>query len=127
MPTNTHSTGPRRKGGGQPNNTNALKFGIYSRRFHPLELSDLETGLLQGVGDEIYMMRVQTRRLFEIANGKETREVLIENLAALGAASTRLAGLVRTQDGLKSHTTDIASILSQALSEVMDELKPNHP
>jgi hypothetical protein len=127
MPSNTQRTGTRRKGGGQPNNTNALKFGIYSRRFHPLELSDLETGLLQGVGDEIYMMRVQTRRLFEISDGKETREVLIDVLNALGSASTRLAGLVRTQEALKSHTTDIASILSQALSEVMDELKPHHP
>jgi hypothetical protein len=117
----------RRKGGGQPNNTNALKFGIYSRQFHPLELSDLETGLLQGVGDEIYMMRVQTRRLFDIANGKETREVLIETLYALGLASNRLANLVRTQQALQTHTTDIAAILSQALEEVMDELKPGHP
>jgi hypothetical protein len=116
----------KRKGGGQPNKTNALKAGYYSRRFHPLELSDLETGLRQGVEDEIYMMKVQTRRLFDMADGEEGKGELIETLNTLGAASTRLAGLVRTQQALQSRTVDIASILSQALEEVMNELKPNH-
>jgi hypothetical protein len=45
---------PKRSRGAQPGNTNALKHGFYSKRFSQLELTDLETALGDGLGDEVF-------------------------------------------------------------------------
>jgi len=116
--------------GGQPGNVNAVKHGFYSRRFHEVEAADLEAALRDGLGDEIGLMRVMIRRVFEYANeeagdlgssGKSPTECLAAwtgTLSALGAASTRLAGLLRTQKLLGGNEDDALSALSLALGEV---------
>jgi len=92
--------GTKRKTGAQPGNTNALKHGcFYSRRFNPLEVNDLDVALREGVEDEIALLRVTIRRVFDLANEKgEDPETWFKALSTLGLASTRLAGLVRTQE-----------------------------
>ncbi len=116
--------------GGQPGNVNAVKHGFYSRRFRELEAEDLEAALRDGLGDEIDMMRVVIRRVFDYASEeagcpgsseKSPSECLASwsgALSALGAASTRLAGLLRTQKLLGGNEGEAVSALSQALSEV---------
>jgi hypothetical protein len=59
---------PKRKRGAQPGNTNALKHGFYSHRFNNLEISDLNTALSDGLTDEIALLRVIIRRVFEYAD-----------------------------------------------------------
>jgi len=54
-----------RSRGGQPGNANAVKHGFYSRKFRDLESQDLETALRDGLGDEIALMRVMIRRVFD--------------------------------------------------------------
>ena len=52
----TTNVNPKRKRGGQPCNTNALKHGFYSHRFNNLELADLGTALSDGLTDEIALL-----------------------------------------------------------------------
>jgi hypothetical protein len=86
-----------RRSGGQPGNWNALKHGYYSKRFNPLELKDLDTVLAEGLTDEIALLRVIIRRVFDFANDHEfqTLETWSGTLNTLGAACTRLSGLLR--------------------------------
>ena len=113
----------KRKRGAQPGNTNALKHGFYSPRFSPLELRDLDTALADGLDDEIALLRVTIRRVFDLATDEgEDSETWFKALSTLGMASTRLAGLLRTQKIIQGDTSSVASALSQALGEVCDEL-----
>ena len=79
-------------------NRNALKHGFYARKMIPLELSDLDTALGDGLTDEIALLRVIIRRVFDFSNDHEsqTLETWSGSLNTLGAACTRLAGLLRT-------------------------------
>ncbi len=109
--------------GGQPGNVNAVKHGFYSRRFRELEAEDLDAALQNGLGDEIDMMRVVIRRVFDYASEEAgTLDSWTGALSALGAASTRLAGLLRTQKILGGSESDTVNALSLALSEVTRDL-----
>lgn len=112
-----------RRRGGQPGNVNAVKHGFYSRRFRDLEAADLEGALQDGLGDEIALMRVMIRRVFEYANEEAAcLDSWSGALSALGAASTRLAGLLRTQRLLGGNEGDVMEALRTALGEVTREL-----
>lgn len=113
----------KRKRGGQPGNRNALKHGFYSKVYAIGEIDDLETMLKEGLEDEIAMLRVMTRRLVELANGNKSIESAIANLNTLGAAATRLGGLLKTQKILYGNDSSVSSALSEAISEVMEELR----
>ncbi|MDO9087999.1 MAG: hypothetical protein Q7U53_17465 [Anaerolineaceae bacterium] len=111
-----------RSRGGQPGNANAVKHGFYSRKFRDLESQDLETALRDGLGDEIALMRVMIRRVFDYANDNAgDLEGWTGTLSALGAASTRLAGMLRTQKLLGGNNSDALDALSKALAEVTSE------
>jgi len=116
----------QRKRGGQPGNRNALKHGFYSGRYREIEDSELQTVLSQGLEDEIGLLRVVMRRVFEYANKTEKPEAesWISTLSALGVASTRLAGLLKTQKILGGDGNEIAKTLAQALAEVNREIRP---
>ena len=111
-----------RSRGGQPGNINAIKHGFYSRRFQDLEAKDLETVLREGLEDEIALMRVMIRRVFDYANDNAgDLEGWTGTLSALGAASTRLAGMLRTQKLFAGSKSDALDALSKALAEVTSE------
>ncbi len=113
----------KRKRGSQPNNTNALKHGFYSCQFRDLETSDLDIALLNGLDDEIVLLRVIIRRVFDYTNSVEQNlDTWSKALSTLGMASTRLAHLLKTQRLLGGKESDMSSALSQALSEVTKEL-----
>ena len=89
----------KRKRGGQPGNSNALKHGFYSRRFSKLELKDLDIILNHHkFEDEIALLHVISRRMFNIAD-KEADS--IEDWAtvnfAIGSTVTRIGGLKKVQ------------------------------
>jgi hypothetical protein len=118
----------KRKRGGQPGNTNALKHGFYSHRFNNLELADLGTALSDGLTDEIALLRVIIRRVFEYADtDAQSLDTWSQALNTLGAASTRLAGLLRTQQLIAGDNGDVISVLSQAIGEVAHDLGLSDP
>lgn len=100
--------------------------GFYSRGFTGLEAAELETAMAVGLENEVALMRVVMRRLFEQAC--ESEEPGLDEwsklLGALGLASSRLAALLRTQKDLAGEKDAQASAtISQALSEVVEEMK----
>jgi len=108
--------------GAQPGNTNALKHGFYSRRFLNIESDDLDVALMDGLQDEIALIRVVIRRVFERASEEELDlDQLTRSLATLGRASTQLANLLRTQKVISG--TD-QSLLTSALREALKDVHP---
>lgn len=117
----------KRKSGGQPGNVNAFKHGFYSRRFRALEIADLDTILTDSLDDEIALVRVIIRRVFEFADSDaESLEEWQTALSSLGAAASRLAGLLRTQQVITGgNGGDILDILSESIGIVANELGIN--
>ena len=111
-----------RKRGAQPGNKNALKHGFYAQSFAPLELEDLKN-LSDGLIDEISLLRVCTRRLFEISS-KEVLDLedMSMTLNSLGSAAVRLSHLLRIHKVLTGKDPELAAIFSDALSQVVKEL-----
>jgi hypothetical protein len=122
--TQTGNKLKKRQPGGQPGNWNAFKHGFYSRRYQPLELRDLDSMLATGLSDEITLLRVIIRRVFEFASQSEEQDLdtWTHALNTLGTASTRLATLLRTQHKLRDEREDIVDTLSRALGQVAHEI-----
>jgi hypothetical protein len=114
---------PRRKPGAQPGNINALKHGFYSRLFRCGEITDLEAYEIDGLADEIAMLRVWTRRVMAIGDGVETLDEAIHVLRALGSASLHLSHLLRSQKSLGGTTDEFEQNFLKALDEVQREFK----
>jgi len=112
----------KRKAGAPPGNINALKHGFYASRFQKGELTALDTALADGLDDEIAMLRVITRRLFDLASEDTDPERLAKSVSTLGTAAIRLAGLMRTQSVIQGKGASSLDVLSEALKEVSDEL-----
>jgi len=110
----------KRKRGAQPNNLNAFRHGFYSRLFRPLEGEDLEDMLNTGLEDEIAMLRVVTRRTFELANQGTDIDEAIKALGAMGLASIRLSRLLKAQQEL-GEGDEALSALSTALNDILKE------
>ena len=118
----------KRKSGGQPGNLNAFKHGFYSRRFRAVEIADLGTVLADSVDDEIALLRVVTRRLFELAESEaETLGDWESITSTLGASATRISGLIRTQQMISGGSgNDIVTMLSESIGIVAHELGINN-
>ena len=117
----------KRKPGGQPGNVNAWRHGFYSRRFKALELCDLETMLQNSLDDEISLLRVMIRRVFEFADSQaETLADWESVLSTLGAASTRLAGLIRVQHLSSGKSQNIEDLLAEAIGEAAHEISQRY-
>ena len=118
---------PKRKIGGQPGNVNAWKYGFYSRRFKALEVRDLEAVLQNNLDDEIALLRVMIRRVFEFADSQaETLDDWESALSTLGSASTRLAGLIRVQHLSSGKSQNIEELLAEAIGEAAHEISERY-
>jgi hypothetical protein len=114
----------------QPQNRNALKQGYYGKKYFDLELSDLDTVLGDGLNDEIALLRVIIRRVFDFANDhdSQTLETWSGSLNTLGAACTRLAGLLRTNQILGGGgPEDMLKELAQAFGFAAHEFGYSDP
>ena len=112
----------KKQQGGQPNNTNALKHGLYSAHLQELQLDDLETMMTHGVNDEIAMLRAIMARVLRLAGSADNLDTAQNLLGSLGVASTRLAGLIKTQRLLEPQDgNDISRQLGAALGAVVKE------
>jgi hypothetical protein len=79
----------KRKEGGQKGNQNARKHGYYARVLDAAGKRDLEIASdVDGIDDEIALLRVKIKRVLE----KDP-----ENIQLLLAATTTLAGLLKTR------------------------------
>jgi hypothetical protein len=110
----------KRKRGGQLGNINALRHGFYSSPFKPLQAIDLEDILSTGLTDEIAMLRVATRRAYELANDADDIDQMIKALGALGLASIHTSRALKAQKELGDGDQALDAI-STAINEVLKE------
>lgn len=96
---------------------------FYVEQVGEVRPEDLEAGLNPELQDEILLMRVKIRRLMELADGVDSLPTAIKVLGALGMACSRLAQLLKTQKLLEPQSSQAADALSQALTEVVREMK----
>lgn len=106
----------QRKRGGQPGNLNALKHGHYSRRLRDPEAeADLE--------QEIILMRTLVRRISKQAEDPNVQlDILLKTLNAIGAATDRLARLMKAQKAFGEAAISGEEAILQAISEVAREM-----
>ena len=116
----------RRKPGGQPGNTNALKHGFYTKYFSLAERRGLQAAEGLVLGDEIGLLRVLIRRFVEQiqANQGVSLNESVQHLAVISEAMSRLASLLRTDHMLGGSETDTFMMsLNRAMTSVLEELR----
>ena len=126
MSVGTNTTHPdRKKRGGQPGNTNALKHGFYAKNFSLAERRGLQA--VEGVilGDEIGLLRVLIRRFAEqmqASQGVALNESAV-HLAVVSEAMLRLASLLRTDHMLGgAESSTLIRQFNLAIQEFAEEL-----
>ena len=100
------------------------ELGFYIEYFTRGEIADLDRALGQSLSGEIGMLRVVMRRFFEEAT-EEASDIdgLTKALNVLSLSCSRLASLVKTEQGLQDKQTDeLGEALSRSLAAVLEEL-----
>jgi hypothetical protein len=93
----------------------------YRRHLRSGEVEELEQAQERGLQDEIAILRVVIRRVFDAANqANMDLDTWSDTLNTLGSASTRLAGLLKAQRVIGE--SGAQDILSQALAEIAKEM-----
>lgn len=110
----------KRKPGAQPGNINALKHGHFARYPVPDENKEDPEILSSSLEQEITMLRIATRRTFELTNQADDIDQAIKALGALGLASIRTSRLLKSQKELGDGTQTL-ELISAALNEVLKE------
>lgn len=115
-------------------NAGEAAAGFYASSYDEREMRDLaslKTGAPVGLQEEIAMLRVVIRRVFEQANrvaageDEASKELAVWSriLANLGTAAARLATLLRTEKQIAEQDDTAARALSQAINEVLKEME----
>jgi hypothetical protein len=78
--------------------------------------------LEEGLQDEIRMIRLIIRRVLSLADEGRSLAEVMRVLDTVGRASTRLANLIKAAEALDKKQ-GVSEALSQALSEITEELK----
>jgi hypothetical protein len=125
--TETKANG-RKKRGGQPGNTNALKHGFYTKNFSLAERQGLEATKEIVLADEITLLRVLIRRFSDqiLASQGLLLTESAQHLAVIDEAMLRLASLLRTNHMLGgTKSSDLSELLSLGIAEIHAELTLN--
>lgn len=103
------------------------KKGYYAARFHSSELQDLQTEGSTGLLDEIELMRVIIRRLFEItADEAATLDDWTKAVSTLGNAAIRLSRLLLANRQL-ANSNEIENEVKRSLETWLDGVLPPGP
>jgi hypothetical protein len=88
------------------------------------ERLDLESLSQDGLNSEIAMLRIVTRRVFDLSTGVEDLETISRLLALLSLASGRIAAMQRVQVLVASNRPDeLKTIFSEAIDEAFHEMR----
>ena len=110
---------PRRRGA-PPGNLNALKHGFYSHLFRKIELGDLQALPLEGLQDEIGMLRVLIRRVMELAQDVQDLDQALRLLNTLSLATANLSRLVKTQHLISTDFSEFDATVDDVISELVE-------
>lgn len=108
--------------GGQPGNTNAVKHGLYSKRFSPEEVENL-SGMREGLVDEIDLLRVTLSRINDYIGEIDIKNLTVENYVALmGLISKNTATVSRLMQVQKALTDSEKAGLGAQLLAALEEV-----
>jgi len=97
--------------------------GFYDQQYTQAESFDLAEIDASTLNDEIGMLRVVMRRVFEAAaNEAASLADWQEALSTLSAAANRLANLLKANQKLEAASSEAGAALRQALSEMVAEM-----
>jgi hypothetical protein len=113
----------KNKGGAPRGNTNALKHGFYSPRFQNKDLQSLSSYEFRGLEEEIGLVRLAMKNVCDAFADENTKEESAHFLMLACTASATLNRLIRTQAALKLDDAIVASALSEALEQVLEEMR----
>jgi hypothetical protein len=112
--------------GAPKGNTNALKHGLYAKRYSPEEIAGLRKMSPEDLGHEFYMVRVAVKNIFEIHQRIHAMieampgSVPPEELEALAKITNSLA-LVLTALNTTARTYALFSGTDKSLNDPLDE------
>jgi hypothetical protein len=115
----------RRKPGGQPGNSNALKHGFYTKNYSLAERRGLQAAEGVVLGDEIGLLRVLIGRFAEQIQASQDVALneSAQHLAVISEAMLRLASLLRTDHMLGgAESSTFITQLSLAIKEITEEM-----
>lgn len=112
--------------GGQPGNQNAVKHGLYSKRFSPEEVESL-SGMEKGLTEEIEIARVGLARIWEYMQTIRPENMEIEDYVALQNLITKYTGTISRLMQVDKALTDAQNVglgaqLLAALEDVNNSL-----
>lgn len=99
--------------------------GYYNASYRKVELEDLKDAVSSGLMDEIALLRVSMRRLFESASREpeQSRKMWAETVQVISSSASRLASLLRTQKDLGgSQEWETLRLLYEVLEEVNQDI-----
>jgi hypothetical protein len=103
------------------------KKGYYAARFHSSELEDLQADSPAGLLDEIELMRVIIRRLFEITSDEAASlDDWSKAVSTLGSAASRLSRLLLANRQLVS-SSEVDNEVKRALENWLRDVMPPGP
>lgn len=125
----TQTEKPKRRRGAPLGNSNALRHGFYSRQFKRFVQRDLDGHEFEGLTDEITMLRVVLRQIFEDVSLAKDPLSRLEAFRVVSLGCSSLSRLVRTQHIISPEGSDLDAALSEAIHIVRDEWrnKPSDP
>jgi len=118
---------PKRRRGAPDGNSNALRHGFYSRQFKKVVQRDLDGHQFEGLTDEITLLRVLIRQIFEDVIHSQNVEARLEGFRAISLGCFSLSRLVRTQHIIAPEGSDLDAALQEAIAMVKDELCADPP
>ena len=98
--------------------------GYYASRYLPAETHDLQAQASPGLGDEISLLRVMMRRVFDASTQEDASlEDLLKVMGVLSSAANRLANLMLTSRKLED-AADPAVQWLNTLAALLDSFQP---
>ncbi len=82
----------------------------------------MDIALRDGLQDEIAMLRVSLRRLFQLSKETEDSEKAARVLTSLSQASAQLANLLRTHKQLTGNSRTADDAINTAIDQIVLEL-----
>lgn len=118
---------PKRRRGAPLGNSNALRHGFYSRQFKRIVQRDLDGHEFEGLTDEITMLRVVLRQIFEDVSQAKDPLSRLEAFRVVSLGCSSLSRLVRTQHIIAPEGSDLDAALDEAIHIVRQEWKNRPP
>lgn len=112
-----------RKRGGQPGNKNRLKSGFYARTWKTSETNGLDQLVMDGLDEEVMLLRVYIRRLVETNQENVDLKTLQGLVRTLSVACQTILRMLKAQSEIRGNgDSELRRAIDQAIHEITHEM-----